>query len=658
MDFPGLKGYYSGVAVPVASLRGESDSGVGEFADLPELGRLCAETGLTVLQILPVNDSGFDTSPYSAISAYALHPIYIRLDDLPELSEERAARVAAEHIAGLANAAEGRTRVAYHEVLSGKLAALRAIYDTVHEMIDADRSLDRWIEENDWVRPYAVFRMMKDTHEQAAWWQWEQLSEPGSADIEARWGDPENRDTLRFYAWIQQRLEQQLSAASGKLSECGVYLKGDLPILMNDDSADVWLHRDIFRRELRAGAPPDMFSRFGQNWGFPVYNWETLAKSDYRWWRGRLRQAAKFFHMFRIDHVLGFFRIWAVPAENETGSMGFFSPARHLSRDELHRAGFSDDRIRWLSEPHMSRERIQEVLGEHTEPLLDRVFERIGDENLYTFSEAVTGERWLKHLPIEEECIIGLIDLYGDRVLVRTDDEQFSPAWSMKDCSRYPSLAQEEKRALEEMVSVCAEENEKIWAENGRTLLGFMREEVNMLPCAEDLGVVPDCVPEVLAELGILGLRVPRWAREWEEEGQPFIPPTEYPYLTVCAASVHDTSTVRGWWYEEPEARQEFWDTLGLTGTAPESYHRETAQSVLNALSGTGSAIAMYEIQDFFALTDDLIPDEPNDERINTPGTYNLVNWSYRIPYRTGALRTHARLCDAIREVVAHRRSR
>ena len=657
MLFPGLNGYYSGVAVPVASLRGDTDSGIGEFADLPELGTLCSETGLTVLQILPVNDTGFDSSPYSAISAYALHPVYIRLGALPELSDERAARVADKHITGLTNAAEGRTRIAYHEVLSGKLAALRAVYDTVRETIDADRSLDRWIEENDWVRPYAVFRMMKDTHEQAAWWQWERLSEPDTNDIETCWADPENRATLRFYAWVQQRLEEQLAAASEKLSEYGVYLKGDLPILMNDDSADVWLHRDIFRRELRAGAPPDMFSRFGQNWGFPVYNWETLAAQDYRWWRGRLRQAAKFFHMFRIDHVLGFFRIWAVPAENETGTMGFFSPARQLSRDDLHRSGFADDRIRWLSEPHMTGERIEEVLGEHTESLLDRVFDRLGDEDLYTFSDAVSGERWLKQLPIEDERIIGLIDLYGDRVLVRTDDEHFAPAWSMNECSRYPSLEDEEKRALEELVAACAAENETIWTENGRSLLGFMREEVSMLPCAEDLGVVPDCVPEVLADLGILGLRVPRWAREWDEDDSPFIPPAQYPYLTVCAASVHDTSTLRGWWYEEPDARRAFWNTLGLEGDAPDSYHREVAQSVLNALSGTRSAIAMYEIQDLFALTDDLVPDDPNDERINTPGTYNLVNWSYRVPHRTGALRTHRLLCDAIREVVANRRS-
>ncbi len=178
-----------------------------------------------------------------------------------------------------------------------------------------------------------------------------------------------------------------------------------------------------------------------------------------------------------------------------------------------------------------------------------------------------------------------------------------------------------------------------------------------MLPCAEDLGVVPDCVPEVLADLGILGLRVPRWAREWDEDDSPFIPPAQYPYLTVCAASVHDTSTLRGWWYEEPDARRAFWNTLGLEGDAPDSYHREVAQSVLNALSGTRSAIAMYEIQDLFALTDDLVPDDPNDERINTPGTYNLVNWSYRVPHRTGALRTHRLLCDAIREVVANRRS-
>ncbi|MFW6368371.1 MAG: 4-alpha-glucanotransferase [Spirochaetota bacterium] len=657
MKFPGLNGYYTGVAVPVASLRGEGDCGIGEFGDLPEFGRLCRDTGLHVLQILPINDTGHDSSPYSALSAYALHPVYVHLQTLPELSDERAAAAAAPHIEMLREAASRAVGIQYQDVLSRKLAALRAIFDSVSERIEHDHTLDDWITRNDWVKPYAVFRMLKDMHEQAAWWQWTELHNPTVADIESRWADPANTPTLRFYAWVQMRLEEQLLAAAAELNALGVYLKGDLPILMNEDSADVWLHRDIFRLELRAGAPPDMFSRFGQNWGFPVYNWKAMEANDYSWWRARLRQADKFFHLFRIDHVLGFFRIWAVPEENETGTMGFFSPDRYFTWQELYDAGFGDARIRWLSEPHIDRAGIEAILGEQTDDIISRVFSRIGDEDMYTFSEDVEGELKLKELPLDHERIIGLIDLYGDRALVQIDDEHFAPAWSFRSCSRYQSLPEDERDAFETLVGARAEESERLWEQHGRALLGFMQREVDMLPCAEDLGVVPACVPQVLSDLGILGLRVPRWARKWDEPGQPFTRPQEYLYLTVCAASVHDTTTLRGWWYEDPEARNLFWEALGFSDPAPDRYTPEVARRVMAALSASASsAITMFEIQDFFALTDDLAPDNPDDERINVPGTYNSANWSYRVPDSTAALRRHDTLTEGMRYIASSRR--
>ncbi len=659
MKFSGLNGHYTGVAVPVTSLRGDDDMGVGEFADLVEFASFCRDTGLEVLQILPINDSGFDSSPYSALSAYALHPIYIRLTDLPELADSAVAEAVEPYLGELREAASRALGVQYHSVLDRKLEALRAVYSAAQKTIDNDRQLDTWIEDNPWVKPYAVFRMLKDRHEQAAWWQWSELTEPSTQDIEANWSDPANYATVRFYAWLQLRLEEQLVRAAGRLESMGIYLKGDLPILMNEDSADVWLHRDIFRLELRAGAPPDMFSRFGQNWGFPVYNWKAMAENNYGWWRARLRQADKFFHMFRIDHVLGFFRIWAVPAENETGTMGFFSPAHHFTRGDLYAVGFDDGRIRWLSEPHLSRERIESVLGGRTDEFIDYIFEQIGDEDLYRFSERVEGERWLKSLGLQPEQITGLIDLYGDRALVQIDGEHFAPTWRYLECERYLGLYEDERAAFEELVVSREAESEFLWEQHGHELLGFMREEVEMLPCAEDLGVVPNCVPKVLADLGILGLRVPRWAREWDEDGEPFTPPKDYPYLTVCAASVHDTSTLRGWWYEAPEAREAFWTSLGLKGDPPAEYTPDVALRVLNALnSQVASAIAMYEIQDFFSLSYSLIPENPDDERINTPGTYNSVNWSYRMPVSISTLFDQSSFMRGVREIVDSRRTK
>lgn len=656
MRFSGLSGYYTGVAVPVASLRGEDDMGVGEFSDLIEFASLCRDTGLEVLQILPINDSGFDSSPYSALSAYALHPIYLRLTELPELTEPGVREALDPYLETLRDSASRALGIQYHGVLDNKLEALRAVYRCVHQSIDTDRELDSWIEANPWVKPYAVFRMLKDRYKQAAWWQWDELTEPSGDDIEAVWSDPVNRSTVRFYAWVQLRLEQQLVRAAGELEAMGIYLKGDLPILMNEDSTDVWLHRDIFRLELRAGAPPDMFSRFGQNWGFPIYNWTAMAQNDYSWWRARLRQADKFFHMFRIDHVLGFFRIWAVPAENETGTMGFFSPAHHFTRGDLRAAGFGEERIRWLAEPHLSRERIESVLGGRTDEFIEYIFDQVGEEDLYRFSTRVEGERWLKALGLQPEQITGLIDLYGDRALVQIDDEHYAPTWRYMECERYLGLHPGERQAFDELVASRASESEYLWEQHGHELLGFMREEANMLPCAEDLGVVPACVPKVLADLGILGLRVPRWARRWDQNGQPFIPPAEYPYLTVCAASVHDTSTVRGWWEEEPDSRSSFWSTLGLEGDPPATYTPDVALQVLTALNAqVASAIAMYEIQDFFALSYSLIPENTEDERINTPGTYNSVNWSYRIPVSIQTLLEHSSFRRGVETIVRSR---
>ncbi|MFW6252894.1 MAG: 4-alpha-glucanotransferase, partial [bacterium] len=253
MEFPGLQGYMTGVAVPVTALRGDNDLGVGEFADLPRFGRFCRDSGLQVLQILPINDSGHDSSPYSALSAYALHPIYIRISDLPELADPKIADSVAPAIEAMRLKAQDRPKVVYREVLDAKFAVLRSIYEAVSGQLETDSALMRWIEDNPWVKPYAVFRMHKERNAQAAWWQWSELQDPTADDINDIWTAEQHRTELLFYAWIQMRLEQQLSLAVERLESMGVFLKGDIPILMNDDSTDVWLHRNAFRRDLRAG---------------------------------------------------------------------------------------------------------------------------------------------------------------------------------------------------------------------------------------------------------------------------------------------------------------------------------------------------------------------------------------------------------------------
>jgi 4-alpha-glucanotransferase len=656
MEFGDLKRYYTGVLVPVASLRSEKSSGVGEFADLPLLADWCLEAGLDVIQILPVNDTGADTSPYSATSAFALHPLYLRLEDIPEVESVRAEAPEVDALlTAMRDDLDASERVRFAEVLEKKYDVLRRVYAARAEEIAANTELARWIEDNPWVRDFAVYRCLKEQQGKRSWVAWTDLQNPAAADIEALWREPSLQDELTFYCWVQYNAESQLRAAAAAVSERGVYLKGDLPILMAEDSADVWAHRDIFKPELRAGAPPDMFSHLGQNWGLPIYDWDVLASRDYDWWRRRLDQADGFYHAFRIDHVLGFFRIWAVPAEDDAGTMGFFHPSYLLTTDMLAEAGFDEGRVRWLAEPHIPSRRLHETLGEYAEQVAESCLARVGDEDLFVFREGFR-EQDLLALDIPDEPKESLRGWYHDRALIRVGTDRYSPAWKMRDSSAYGSLDDAERHRFDELVAHARRISEEMWEEQGRRILSLVNGSAAMLPCAEDLGVVPESVPRVLSELGILGLRIPRWTRRWDEPGEPYIPLQDYPYLTVCAPSVHDTSTLREWW-EREDGIDEFWEELGFEGERPTELTPERAEQVISRILETNSAICMFQIQDLFALSEDLRAEDPADERVNIPGTTNGFNWSYRLPVGIESLTDNTAFNTKIRALLEDRRS-
>lgn len=632
MKFPGLDHYMTGVAVPVSALRSEKSIGIGEFADLPLLSRWCRSVGLEVIQILPVNDTGGDSSPYSAVSAFALHPVYTRIGDLPELDQLGSDRARLEKMIEMLRVeCEAQKTVRYRHVTEEKTRILREIFRLMGDKTTRSREFSVWVEKNPWVIAYSVFKNLKDVHGQKPWTEWDRHRDPDPAEIAQLWSSGTDREDFLFYAWVQYRLEAQLTAAARALEKDGVYLKGDLPILMNQDSADVWADRRFFRTDYSAGAPPDMFSELGQNWGFPVYDWDTLAAEDYVWWKNRLRQASKFYHAYRIDHVLGFFRIWAVQTKNVSGTMGAFYPSDTITHDDLYAIGFDDGRIVWLSEPHMSGDFLRSRLEASFPACRDACFVQLPGEDLYRFSSDIGGERDIIGLGLEPNETEIILDAFRDRALIRLDDETFAPAWKYADCTRFGQLEEDERYRLEGLIAYKAAESEKKWEKMGRRLLGFMKKSSDMLTCAEDLGVIPPSVPTTLESLGILGLRVPRWARRYNTPGEPFIPVTEYAFLTVCAPSVHDTSTLREWWQTDP-AREEFSLAQGVVGKTTATYGPATAQAVMAALMKARSVLVITQIQDFFALDGKLTSDDPAAERINVPGTYNETNWVYRIP--------------------------
>ncbi|MFP4113162.1 MAG: 4-alpha-glucanotransferase [Spirochaetales bacterium] len=659
MMFSGLTRYLSGVLVPVSALRSDASVGVGEFADLPRLAAWCAEIGLDLIQILPVNDTGWQASPYSALSAFALHPLYLRIADLPEfgaLSSSRAARVNDALEALRAEHADA-PRLRYGALVDAKTELLRLVYDDVAGNETLRREARAFVDDNPWVGEYAAYKMLKARFGGAAWKEWPDYRDPTPERLGALWSDPANERELVFHVWVQRRLDEQFRAAAHAVAELGIVLKGDLPILINEDSVDTWAHRSYFSSWLRAGAPPDAQSAVGQNWGLPIYDWMQLEHDGYRWWKDRLRHAARYYKAYRIDHVLGFFRVWSIPADDVTGYLGHFNPTAVADRDRLHAAGMDNGRIKWLAEPHVSGTTLRDTLGEEAQTVIRLALNRIEGEDLYLLAPTIRGERDILALDCSDRAREWLLEQYRDRALIRLERDTFVPVWSYGACSRFQGLGPDEQDRFRALADELARESERLWEEQGKRLLAFMREATGMLPCAEDLGAIPACVPGVLSELRILGLRIPRWTRLWHEPGQPYIPPTEYPFLTVCAPSVHDTSSMRGWWREEPD-RRPFWRSLGLPGDPPAEYDAETARKVTEAMFHTGSALCVFQIQDLLALVDGLAPENPDDERVNVPGTMTEANWSYRMSVPIEDLHANHELHAVLAPMLRDRRRR
>ena len=656
----------TGVVVPLGALRTDESIGVGEFLDLVEFGTFCERSGLAVIQLLPVNDSGFQSSPYSALTAFALHPLYLRIGALEGSDKFK------KEITALRSKFEKAERFPYSELLAAKLALLGKIYAASAEAVErAARpggDLAVWIENNPWVVEYAVYRRLKDENEGKHWKEWKEFAAPSQADIRALWNDSALTRSHLFWVWLQRALDDQFSAASGALAAKGIALKGDLPILMNEDSCDVWAHGEYFRRDLAAGAPPDMFSPLGQNWQFPIYDWDALAADDYSWWRDRLALADRYYAAYRIDHVLGFFRIWAASRRDKSAVLGRFIPAVPIERADLRELGYDDGRIRWLSRPHIPTGAVYEALiaagsnqGDggadaavvEAARVFDRALERIGGEELWLFKDTIVGERDLEELGLHPAAVAYLQGAWRDRALLEFEDGRFTPTWTYWDTRSFPTLTDEERRRFEELVARRRSESERIWEDQGRRLLSVLVQSTPMLACAEDLGAVPDCVPRTLENLGVLGLRVLRWARRWGERGEPYIPLDAYPELSVCTPAVHDSSTVREWW--EREADRDAFRSFINDSTIPDGYGPEAATAVLGAVAKARSKLCMFQVQDLLHLSPAWYAADAASERVNVPGSVNDFNWTYRLPAPIRELNADTRLVAAVSALTAAR---
>jgi 4-alpha-glucanotransferase len=626
----------AGVAMPVFSLRGAKSLGVGEFADIKPLADWAKGVGLKLIQILPINDTTSshdwtDSYPYSAISVFALHPLYLRIDDL-----NYAMPAAFKHeLSAARDLLNPLDQVDYEAVMKVKTKLTRQIFNKHRAAITAGAPFREFLETNgDWVIPYAVFCLKRDHYGTADFSRWQEwavfdrdrvhaLIEPNRAE----W--PE----IAYHIWLQCELDRQLADAVRYLHEHGLALKGDLPIGIDRQSVDAWSAPHLFKMDAQAGAPPDAFAVKGQNWGFPTYNWEVMQLDDYAWWRSRFAQLSHYFDAYRIDHILGFFRIWQVPYDQVEGIMGHFDPAVPIHIDEIRARGIRFDYNRYCR-PYIREHFLWERFGDAADYVIERFLQASGS-GYYQLREAVsTQRRIVEHFagePSDDWIQGGLLDCASEVLFFEVPGSHgtlFHPRCSMQATHSFRELDSDDRWRVEELYNdYFYRRQEDFWQARGYEKLPAMRKASPMLLCGEDLGMVPACVPGVMKELGILSLEIQRMPKTHEIE---FFNPEHAPYMSVVSPSTHDMPTLRAWWKEDSHTAARFaWQMLGLA-FPPLDLSGEVATRIIWQHLQSPAMWAIFPLQDLLAIDETIRHPDTDAERINVPAIMPFY-WRYRM---------------------------
>lgn len=634
----------AGVAIPVFSLRSDLSLGVGEFADLKPLATWAGPVGLKLIQILPVNDTTsshdwLDSYPYSAISVFALHPLYLRIDDLG-YAMPAAFAVDLDAAREWLNALE---HVAYEEVMQVKSALTRRLFAAHHPAITAGEGFREFLAANrQWVVPYAVFCLQRDHFGTADFTCWQEWAVFDTARVEAL-ADPNHPAWLdiSYHIWLQYELDRQLADAVAYLRRHGLILKGDLPIGIDRHSVDAWSTPHLFKLAAQAGAPPDDFAVKGQNWRFPTYHWEVMREDGYAWWRARLAHLSRYFDAYRIDHILGFFRIWQIPNAQVEGIMGWFDPALPVHLDEILGRGIPFDPRRYC-QPYIRDQFLWERFGTAAGTAKAEYLDDLGDGFYQLRDHVATQRRIVEHFaslrsddPAAqsrwERLRTGLLDCASDVLFFEvagSDGTLYHPRCSLQLTRSFQELASDVQWRLEELyVDYFYHRHDGFWQARGYDKLPAMRRASPMLLCGEDLGMVPACVPQVLQELGILSLEIQRMPKHAE---LGFSDPANAPYLSVVSTSTHDMSTLRGWWLEDARTTTNFaWQMLG-EAIAPPELTGELAAQIIHQHLASPAMWAIFPLQDLLAIDESIRHPDPAAERINVPAIMPYP-WRYRM---------------------------
>ena len=650
----------AGTQVPVFSLRTRKSAGIGDFGDLKTMIDFVASTGQKVLQLLPINDTTIthtwtDSYPYSCISVFAIHPQYADLHALPELKDAKA-RAEAEKTRAELNALD---KIDYEKVNDFKINYLRQIFNQEGEKMMKTAEYKAFFQDTElWLVPYAQYSYLRDKNGTADFNQWPDHQVWDEAERKAL-ADPKTAayKNVAFFYFVQFVLDRQMQEAHEHAKAKGVILKGDIPIGVNRNGCDVWTEPKYFNLNGQAGAPPDDFSANGQNWGFPTYNWFEMLKDGCQWWNRRFQNMARYFDAYRIDHVLGFFRIWEIPVHSVHGLLGQFAPALAMSREEIESYGlhFQEDRF---TRPFITDWVLDRVFHERAGEVKEKYLDRLDDER-YQMKPEVDTQRKVEALfadvTNEKELWLrdGLYALISDVLFVRdhTNPGVFHPRISAQLDFIYESLYDNDKAAFNRLYNdYFYRRNNQFWYQEAMKKLPKLVQATRMLVCAEDLGMVPDCVPWVMDELKILSL---------ELQSMPKDPSVKFghlsrnPYRSVCTISSHDMPTLRMWWDENIQRTQEYYNTmLYRQGSAPHPLPGWLASDIISRHLTSPSMLCILSIQDWLATDEALRLPDADAERINIPANPKHY-WRYRMHLNIEDLAADKRFVQSITEMIS-----
>jgi len=585
----------AGTAIPVFSLRTENSFGIGDFGDLLPFIDWLNLTDQHILQLLPLNDTTQthtwrDSYPYNAISTNALHPIYLNLEKIGKLRKTSRR----EYYKNLQQELNALPEIDYEKVEHAKWEYFQEIFDQEFKKTQSSDDFQHFLFVNrKWIYTYATYCLLRDTYHTADFSQWKKYSTCNEQLNDKLLKKTTNYDQFKLHCFLQFHLHKQLTEAVEYAHSKGVAIKGDMPVGLSRNCVEAWTQPQLFNLDFQTGAPPDPFSKTGQNWGFPTYNWEKIAENDYEWLKNRFKTMAQYFDAYRIDHILGFFRIWEIPQPHKLGLMGIFSPSLPYSANEIKQTG--------------------------PDIILDK---------------QETGNQLFLPDPRQKDF--------------------FHPSINARETALYQSLSDYQRSIFDNIYDdYFYHRNENLWRETGRKRLEAAVAASDMLPCGEDLGMIPSCVPEVMHELQILSLEIERMPKRF---GLDYTPLAELPYLSVCTTSTHDMDTLRLWWAEDFERSQKYYNQiLKQTGEAPKDLTPEVCRMILENHLNSPSMLVIIPLQDYLALDKTHRRIDASAERINIPANPQHY-WRYRMHLNINELIEAEELNGKIREMIEKRK--